>query len=35
MLSYRVIIEKEEDGVLIAKVPNLPGCVTEGKQGRN
>jgi len=31
MLSYRVIIEKDEDGVLIAKVPGLSGCATEGK----
>jgi predicted RNase H-like HicB family nuclease len=31
MLSYRVIIEKDEDGVLIAKVPDLSGCATEGK----
>lgn len=31
MLSYRVIIEKDEDGVLVAKVPDLPGCATEGK----
>jgi len=31
MLRYRVIIEKDEDGVLIAKVPDLPGCATEGK----
>ena len=31
MLSYRVIIEKDEDGVLIAKVPDLPGCATDGK----
>ena len=31
MLRYRVIIEKDEDGVLVAKVPDLPGCATEGK----
>jgi len=31
MLSYRVIIEKDEDGILVAKVPDLPGCCTEGK----
>jgi predicted RNase H-like HicB family nuclease len=34
MLSYRVIIEKDEDGVLVAKVPDLPGCATEGKNRR-
>jgi predicted RNase H-like HicB family nuclease len=31
MLKYCVIIEKDEDGVLVAKVPDLPGCATEGK----
>ena len=31
MLSYSVIIEKDEDGVLIVKVSDLPGCTTEGK----
>lgn len=31
MLSYRVIIEKDEEGILVAKVPDLPGCATEGK----
>ncbi len=34
MLKYRVIIEQDEDGVLIAKVPDLPGCATEGKTKR-
>jgi predicted RNase H-like HicB family nuclease len=31
MLRYRVIIEKDEDGMLVTKVPDLPGCATEGK----
>lgn len=31
MLSYRVIIEKDKDGILVAKVPDLPSCATEGK----
>ena len=30
-MKYRVIIEKDEDGVFVAKVPDLPGCATEGK----
>ena len=34
MFRYRVIIEKDEDGMLIAKVPDLPGCATEGKTKR-
>ena len=31
MLQYRVIIEKDEDGVLVAKVRHLPGCATQGR----
>lgn len=31
MLQYRVIIEKDKEGVLVAKVPDLPGCATEGR----
>lgn len=28
---FRVVIEKDEDGVFIATVPQLPGCVSDGK----
>ena len=28
---YRIVIEKDEDGAYIATVPQLPGCVSEGK----
>ncbi len=28
---YRVVMEKDEDGAYIATVPQLPGCVTDGK----
>jgi antitoxin HicB len=31
MVNYRVIIEKDEDGILVGRVPDLPGCATEGK----
>ena len=31
MINYRVIIEQDEDGILVARVPDLPGCATEGK----
>jgi len=31
MMNYRVIIEQDEDGILVARVPDLPGCATEGK----
>lgn len=30
-MRYRVIIEKDEDGLFVAKIPDLPGCATEGK----
>ena len=30
-MKYRVIIEKGEDGLYVAKVLDLPGCATEGK----
>jgi len=28
--QYRVIIEQDEDGVYVADVPSLPGCVSQG-----
>lgn len=30
VLNYRVIIEQDEDGKLVASVPALQGCYTEG-----
>ena len=30
-MKYRVTIEQDEDGVFVAKVPSLPGCISEGK----
>lgn len=29
-MKYRVIIEQDEDGVFVAEVPSLPGCISEG-----
>jgi predicted RNase H-like HicB family nuclease len=29
-MKYRVVIEQDEDGVFVAEVPSLPGCVSEG-----
>ncbi len=29
-MKYRVLIEQDEDGVFVAQVPSLPGCVTQG-----
>ena len=28
--QYRVLIERDEDGVFVAEVPSLPGCVSQG-----
>lgn len=28
---FKVVIEKDEDGAFIATVPELPGCVSDGK----
>ena len=29
--EFNVIIERDEDGVLVASVPELPGCHTQAK----
>ena len=29
--EFAVLIEKDEDGVLVASVPSLPGCHTQAK----
>jgi antitoxin HicB len=31
MAKYRVIIEPDEDGVYVAEVPSLPGCISQGR----
>ncbi len=30
-LKFRVVIEPDEDGVFVAEVPALPGCVSQGQ----
>lgn len=30
-MKYRVLIEQDEDGVFVAQVPSLPGCISEGQ----
>ena len=30
-MRYRVLIEQDEDGVYVAEVPALPGCISQGK----
>jgi predicted RNase H-like HicB family nuclease len=29
-MKFRVLIEQDEDGVFVAEVPSLPGCITQG-----
>jgi predicted RNase H-like HicB family nuclease len=29
-LKYRVLIEQDEDGIFVAEVPALPGCISQG-----
>lgn len=29
-VKYRVLIEQDEDGVFVAELPSLPGCVSQG-----
>jgi antitoxin HicB len=30
-MKYRVLIEQDEDGVYVAEVPALPGCISQGE----
>jgi predicted RNase H-like HicB family nuclease len=30
-MKYRVLIEQDEDGMYVAEVPSLPGCVSQGQ----
>lgn len=30
-MKYRVLVEQDEDGIFIASVPELPGCISQGK----
>ena len=30
-MKYRVLIEQDEDGIFIAEVPSLPGCISQGR----
>jgi antitoxin HicB len=31
MGKYRVIVEPDEDGIYVAEVPTLPGCISQGR----
>ena len=30
-LQFKVLIERDEDGLNVASVPEIPGCYTQGK----
>jgi predicted RNase H-like HicB family nuclease len=30
-MKYRVQLDQDEDGVFVAEVPALPGCISQGK----
>ncbi|MFH1917292.1 MAG: type II toxin-antitoxin system HicB family antitoxin [Nanoarchaeota archaeon] len=30
-MKFRIILEKDEEGMIIAECPTLPGCISEGK----
>jgi predicted RNase H-like HicB family nuclease len=29
-MKYRIVIEQDEEGVFVAEVPALPGCISQG-----
>ncbi len=29
-MKYRALVEQDEDGVYVAEVPALPGCISQG-----
>lgn len=31
VLNFNVIFESDEDGYMVASVPSIPGCYTQGK----
>ena len=30
-MKFRVLVEPDEDGVYVAEVPSLPGCISQGR----
>lgn len=31
IMKFRVFVEQDEDGMFVAEVPSLPGCISQGK----
>ena len=29
-MKFRVVLQQDEDGVFVAEVPSLPGCISQG-----
>lgn len=30
-MKFRVLVEEDEDGIFVAEVPALPGCLADGR----
>lgn len=30
-MKFRVLVEKDEDGMFVVQCPTLPGCISQGK----
>ena len=30
-MKYRILLDKDEDGIFVAECPALPGCISQGK----
>jgi predicted RNase H-like HicB family nuclease len=30
-MKYRILLEQDEEGVFVAQVPSLPGCLSQGR----
>ena len=30
-MNYQVVVQQDEDGMYVAEVPSLPGCISQGK----
>lgn len=30
-MKFRVLLEQDEDGYFVAQVPEMPGCISQGK----
>jgi predicted RNase H-like HicB family nuclease len=35
LLKWKVLLEKDEDGLFTVTVPSLPGCISQGKNRKD